>query len=221
MSLRVIGGAAAVICAATYLIGFALLLTLLAPLGYGSEEIDVEAVVAFIGTDGGLLIAWNTVIYIVNGLALVVLTLALHARLKPVSRGWAATLHGFGLIWGTLVLGAGMIANVTVERVAGLVPDAPARAADLWEVLHAVELGLGGGNEVVGAVWIFCAGLAGLMTGGFGKPVSVLGLIIGVAGGLTVVPPLGDAAGAVFGLGAILWFLGIGGTLLSSRSAMA
>jgi hypothetical protein len=65
MTLSRIGGLAALICAATYLIGFALLVTLLAPLGFGTGQIDPAAVVEFIHANPGLMIAWNTTIYVV------------------------------------------------------------------------------------------------------------------------------------------------------------
>ncbi len=73
MTLQRIGGLSALLCGATWLAGFALLLTLLAPLGYGTGEIDTRAVVDFIDASPGLLIAWNTTIYGVNALALAVL----------------------------------------------------------------------------------------------------------------------------------------------------
>ena len=147
MTLRIAGGLAALICAATYLFGFAMLVTVLAPLGFGSDEIDVAAVVAFIAERPGVLIAWNTLIYVVNALALAVLVVALCRQIAS-SRPDAAALTGaIGLIWATLVLGAGMIANVAVERTHALAAD-PAAAASLWQTLHAVELGLGGGGVV-------------------------------------------------------------------------
>lgn len=43
-----IGGLSALACAASYLIGFALLVTMLAPLRYGTAEIDPSAVDALI-----------------------------------------------------------------------------------------------------------------------------------------------------------------------------
>ena len=46
MTLIKTGGIAALICAATYMVGFALLLTLLAPLGYGTDTIDPVAFAA-------------------------------------------------------------------------------------------------------------------------------------------------------------------------------
>jgi hypothetical protein len=217
MTLTRAGGLAALICAATYLFGFALLVTLLAPLGYGSNDIDPAGVLAFDAARPGILTAWNTIIYVVNALALVVLVVALSARQTAMTPGWAAVTRGLGLVWAALVLGAGMIANVALERAAHLYPSDPTRAVDLWTVLHAVELGLGGGNEIAGGVWIGCVSLAGLIGKSLARPAVYLGLLTGLGGLATVVPSLGDTAGAIFGLGAIAWFLAIGTTLVAAR----
>jgi len=210
MSFQKIGGLAALTCAATYLVGFALLVTVFAPLGYGTNEIDPAAVVRFIEERPGILIAWNTVIYIVNALALAVLVVALYARLAPSAPDWAAVARAFGLIWATLVLGAGMMANVAVESVGQLAATDPTAAAELWEVLHAVELGLGGGNEIAGGVWILTVSLAGLRMGGLAKIPAWIGIATGAGGLATIFPPLGESAGVVFGLGAIAWFVAVG-----------
>lgn len=213
MTLRKAGGLAALTCAATYLFGFALLVTVLAPLGFGSDEIDPVAVAAFIADRPGVLIAWNTLIYVVNALALAVLVVALHRQIAE-SRPDAAALTGaIGLIWATLVLGAGMIANVAVERTHAIAAD-PEAAASLWQTLHAVELGLGGGNEIAGGAWILAVSLAGLASGTFGRVTAGIGAISGFAGLVTILPPLGETAGAVFGLGAIAWFVAVGLVLL-------
>lgn len=218
MKLQTIGGLGALTCAATYLFGFALLVTLLAPLGFGTIDIDARAVVGFIETNAGLLILWNSVIYIVNALALVVLVVAIHARLSVNTPDWAAVSRALGLIWATLVIGAGMIANVAVERAAHLAPTEFERAVMLWETLHAVELGLGGGNEIAGGVWIGCVSIAGLIGHSLGRITVGLGLLTGASGLLTLIPVLGDTAGAVFGLGAIAWFIAVGLTLILQRN---
>ena len=221
MTLSKIGGVAALICAATYLFGFALLVTILAPLGYGSGDIDTDAVVAFIQGGPGILIVWNTVIYIVNALALTLLVVALSARMKSVSADWSLVILAFGLIWCTLVLGAGMIANVATERTLALAEADPIAAAATWDILHAVELGLGGGNEIAGGVWVFCVSLAAYLHGSFGRVVTGLGLLTGFGGLLTILPSLGETPGAVFGLGAIAWFIAVGVALLRDRSVPA
>lgn len=119
-----------------------------------------------------------------------------------------------GLIWATLVLGAGMTANVAVERAAYFAMTDMETAVRLWEVLHAVELGLGGGNEIAGGVWIGLVSIAALRGDSRGKITIGLGLLTGACGLLTLVPALGDTAGVVFGLGAIAWFIAAGFNLL-------
>ncbi|MFG6568615.1 MULTISPECIES: hypothetical protein [unclassified Sulfitobacter] len=216
MTLRKAGGLAALICAATYLVGFVMIVTVLAPLGFGSGDVDTAAVVAFIAERPGVMIAWNTVIYIVNALALAVLVVALRQQIA-VARSDAAVLTGtLGVIWATLVLGAGMIANVAVVQTCALTDDLGA-AASLWQTLHAVELGLGGGNEIAGGAWILAVSLAALKGGTLGRVTAGIGVLSGAAGLLTILPPLGDIIGAVFGLGAIAWFVAVSVALLRVR----
>lgn len=210
MTLIRTGGLAAWACAATYGIGFALLVTVLAPLGYGTKEIDIAAVVAFINASPGLLIFWNTTIYIVNALALACLVVALASLVQRGSSAWAELSRALGLIWATLVLGAGMIANVAIERVLTVFPSDPEGAVEIWTVLHAVELGLGGGNEIAGGAWCLCVSLAGQTTRTIPVATNAVGICTGLAGLATLAPPMGDTAGAIFGLGALVWFLLIG-----------
>lgn len=214
MNMKQIGGIAALVCAATYIFGFVLLMTVLAETGMGSDDIEAAAVVRFTVENQGLMIVWNTVIYVVNALALALLVAALASRLKSVSPDWGTVTLGFGLMWTTLVLGAGMLGNVTTERVVALAATDLDAATQTWEILHSVELGLGGGNEIAGSVWIFCVSLAALLHRVFGKVVIGLGLLTGLSGLLTIFPPLGEVTGAVFGLGAIAWFIAVGLALL-------
>lgn len=219
MTLQKTGGFAALICAATYLFGFAFLVTTLAPLGFGTSNIDGPAVVAFIQSQPGFLILWNTVIYIINAIALALLVAALHRRLKSTRPDFAMITIVLGIIWATLVIGAGMIGNVAVERAAHLAQTDVSQAVQVWLTLHAVELGLGGGNEIAGGVWIGCVSLAGLLGRALGRIAVGLGLLTAAGGLLTLFPAIGDVAGAVFGLGAIAWFIAVGCSLLFSRSA--
>lgn len=215
MTLHRIGGVAAFICAATYLVGFAFLVTVFAPL-QGADDM-----VAFIHTRGGLFIAWNTTIYIINALALLVLVVALSRASGVRAPGWAAVTQAIGVSWATLVLGAGMVANVAAERAAQLYPTDPGQAAEVWSVLHAVELGLGGGNEIAGGAWIFAVSIAASLTGHLSRGVTVLGVVVGTSGFATVVPTLGEIPGAIFGLGAIAWFLGVAWQLGFPREGSA
>ena len=210
MTMQRIGGIAALVCAATYIFGFVLLVTVFAESGFGTNRIDAAGVVQFTVENQALMITWNTVIYVLNSLALAVLVVALASRLRAKSPDWSTITLAFGLIWTTLVLGAGMIGNVTTEQMAVLAPNNFETAVQTWEALHAVELGLGGGNEIAGGVWILCVSIAGLLYQSFGKIIVGLGLLTGLSGLLTILPPLGEVAGAVFGLGAIAWFIAVG-----------
>ena len=62
--------------------------------------------------------------------------------------------------------------------------------------------------------WVGCVSLAGWIGHSLGKVTVGLGLLTGAGGLLTLIPILGDSAGAVFGLGAIAWFIAIGLKLL-------
>ncbi|MEL6957389.1 MAG: hypothetical protein AAGL89_00390 [Pseudomonadota bacterium] len=221
MTLQRIGGLAALICAATYIFGFTMLVTVFAESGFGTNDIDAAGVVRFTVENQALMITWNTVIYVLNSLALAVLVVALSRRIKDKSPDWGTMTLAFGLIWTTLVLGAGMIGNVTTETMAALAPNDFETAVLTWEALHAVELGLGGGNEIAGGVWILCVSVAGLMYQAFGKIVIGLGLLTGIGGFLTIFPPLGEVAGAVFGLGAIAWLIAVGLALFFKRDVEA
>ncbi|MBO6790539.1 MAG: DUF4386 family protein [Dinoroseobacter sp.] len=219
MTLERTGGFASLLCAATYIFGFVFLITTLAPLGFGTQAIDAEAVVSFIQDRPGFLILWNSIIYILNALALAVLLAALYRRLGAKTPNLALVSLVLGIIWAVLVIGAGMIANVAVERVALIAPNDMERAVVLWETLHAVELGLGGGNEIAGGVWIGCVSLAALFGRSLGKITIGLGLLTSAGGLTTLIPALGDTAGVVFGLGAIVWFIAVGISLLFGPSA--
>jgi len=159
MTMQRIGGLAALICAATYIFGFTLLVTVFAESGFGTNDIDAAGVVRFTVDNQALMITWFTVIYVLNALALAVLVVALASRLRAKSADWATMTLAFGLIWTTLVLGAGMIGNVTTETMAAMAPNDFDSAVQTWEALHVVELGLGGGNEIAGGVWVLCVSL--------------------------------------------------------------
>lgn len=214
MTTERMGGLSALVCAATYVFGFAFLVTVLAPIGFGSPDLDSARVLAFEADTPGLLTLWYTVIYIVNAVFLALLAVALHARLRHDAPGFAVAQLVFGALWATLVLGAGMMANVGLETAMGLYGSDPEEAARLWTIFSTVENGIGGGNEIAGGVWALTLGLAGLATRRLPRVFAIVSIVIGCAGLLTMIPAAGDIAGAVFGLGYIAWFIWVGLILL-------
>jgi hypothetical protein len=74
--------------------------------------------------------------------------------------------------------------------------------------------GLGGGNEIVGALWVLLVSWAALLAGVFPKAQNYPGVVVSVAGLFSAVPALGEVAGAIFGLGQIVWFVWLGIVML-------
>lgn len=215
--LQKLGGLSALAAAATFVIGFALYFTLLIPARYGSLKVDAVKHAAFLVEHRDTMVAWNLVIYVAFGVLLVVLALALYERLKAGAPDLMRTATAFGLIWATLVIASGMIANIGTGVIVELYGKDPAQAALVWLSMAFVVNGLGGGNEIVGGLWLLLVSLAGRKTKGLPTSLAWFGIAISMAGLLTTVPPLKEL-GAVFGIGLIAWFVWAGIVLLRSRS---
>jgi hypothetical protein len=209
--LQKAGGIAALVEALTYIAGFAVIATLLNP-GI-TDDWSAAQKLAFVLERKAIFQLWTLCIYVLFGIALVVLVVALHARLKDQSFGSLQVATAFGLIWAGLVVASGMVASVGLEAVAGLHARETALAVSTWVAIGVVQDGLGGGVEIVGGLWVLLISLAALRSGQLPRSLNYIGILVGVAGLLTVVPPLGDL-GAVFGLGQIVWFAWIGTHML-------
>ena len=207
--LQKLGGICALIEAALYVTGFGLFLTVLDSSGY---EGHVQQVAFLAANQIASYIAY-LLIYVVFGVVLVVLALALHARLKNGSPAIMQTATAFGLIWAGLVIASGMIANIGNSTVVGLFSENQDQAVSLWLVIITVQEALGGGNEIVGGLWVLLLSWAALRTSGLPKALNYLGVLIGLAGILTVVPSFGVLMD-VFGLGQIVWFAWLGVVML-------
>jgi len=214
--LQKLGGVAALIQAAAYVVGFGLALTLLAPV----LDAAPDQYVAFLVDNLTLMHIWHLVIYLVAGFFLVVLALALHERFEADSPTVAQTATAFGLIWAGLVIASGMLLINDAGVVAEIYGEDPAQAASVWLALSAVEDGLGGAIELPGGLWVLLVSWAALRAGGFPRALNYLGAVIGVAGILTVVPAL-EVLGAVFGLGFIVWFAWVGIVMLRGSPNVA
>ncbi len=215
-NLQRMGGIAALIEAATFLLGFWILLTLLEPAGFFDPEVDSMQKVAFLADNQDIMYVFYLVIYVIFGIFLVVLSLALYERLKAGSSAIVQTATVFGLIWAGLVIASGMVANIGTGVVVDLYSQDPSQASLVWLSLDIVVNGLGGGNEIVGGLWVLLVSWAALRSRGLPRALNFLGVVTGVAGLLTTIPVLGEL-GAVFGLGSILWFIWLGIVMLRDK----
>ncbi|MEM7343423.1 MAG: DUF4386 family protein [Chloroflexota bacterium] len=211
--LRIMGGISALIGALTYIVGFALAMTLLAPVW----DLEPAQYVAFLADNQTLMIAWHLIIYLINAVFLVILVIALHERLNAGASGMMKTATAFGLIWAGLVIASGMLIINDLAVIADLYSKDPVQATSASITLSAVEDGLGGAVELPGGLWILLVSWVALQVKRLPKALNYLGILIGVAGIVTVIPALYEA-GTIFGLGFIVWFTWVGIVLLRNGS---
>ena len=209
--LQRIGGAAALLAAATFAYGIAMFATMFAD--YTDPDATPAESVDFLVDHRGQLLAWYIGIFIVFGAALVPLALALRQRLVDRAPILTNTATVFAAIWAALMYATGMISNIGIEAVADLADTDPDRAASVWSAIDTVTNGLGGGNELVGGIWIGLLSLAGFVTARLPRWLNVTGAVTAIAGLVTVVPAF-EAVEMVFGVGSIVWFIGAGVALL-------
>jgi hypothetical protein len=160
-------------------------------------------------TDNYLLLSIvNLVSYVIFGIVLAVLVLAIHQRLKQYASNFSKLAFIFGIIWVGLVIASGMIGNIGLNSVIEMGSTAPENAMLVWSSVSIVAEGLGGGNEIVGGIWVLVLSIIALKGNFFSKPLNVLGILVGIAGILTVYPL--DLFTEIFGISQIVWFIWIG-----------
>jgi hypothetical protein len=126
-----------------------------------------------------------------------------------------------GLIWAVVLVASGMIFNAGAAAVVGLHGTNPGQAVAAWQAIEPVAEGLGGsGGELLGGLWVLLVSVAAMRTRGLPKALNWLGLAIGAAGVLSVVPALTDLA---YGFGSlqIVWFVWLGIVMLRTPSQAA
>jgi hypothetical protein len=157
----------------------------------------------------------NFVGYILFGILLVVIVQALHTRLKQHSETLTQTASIFGLVWVGIIIAAGMVANIGLQTVIGLSNTEPEHARAVWLSVSVVQESLGGGIEIVGAIWMMLVSIIALKGKCLPNGLNYIGVIIGFAGILTIYPA--DVFKEVFGVGQIVWFLWLGVFLLRTE----
>lgn len=207
-NLQKMGGIAALIGAATNLLAIVMFITL-APKGYGSD--DPSQIVAFLADNQAIMRVWYQIIYLVFGVSLIFLAVALGERLKAGSPALAQAVTMLGLMWAVLVIVIGTLSINDLSTVVRLYGKNPAQAATAWVTLDSVENGLGnnGGETMVNALWFLLLSWAALRARELTGVLNYLGLVTGVAGILSVVLAL-PALTAVYAFGLIIWLVWLG-----------
>lgn len=210
--LQKYGGLAAISEALIYLTLFVIYGAILQ---FPSGE-STTAQMQFLSGNQTLITFSNVLGYVIFGFLLSVLTLALYKRLKPHAHSLAQLSAVFGFIWVAIIIASGMIANVGLDKA--LANADPTQGYELWRFVSVIAEGLGGGNEIVGGVWVLLLSFAGMKDPNFSRPVIWLGFLVGTAGVLTIYPT--EVIKIVFGLSQIVWFIWLGVSMLRNKRSV-
>jgi hypothetical protein len=212
-----VGGLAALYLAAAYVVAMPYFLVFVKDQGVVDP---VEKVALLVGNHGSMQ-AMYLITYVIFGIVLAVLALALYPRLRHGSPILTQVATAVGLLWAFVLVASGMIFNAGMAAVVGLHGTSPAQAASAWQAIEPVTEGLGGsGGELLGGLWVLLVSVAALRTRGLPKILNWLGVAIGAAGVLSVVPILKDL-GYGFGLLQIVWFAWLGIVMLRAQAGRA
>jgi len=216
--LQRLGGIAALYGAVAYVVAIVGYLVVV------GQAVDVDPVqkVATLVDNQAFLYLLNLLTYIVFGLFLVVLALAFYKRLKASSPSLVQIATAIAMVWACVVIASGMVSNIGMGTVVDLHSEDPEQAATVWLAIDSVANGLGGaGGEILGGTWMLLVSWAAMKAGEFPKALNYIGVVIGVAGLISVVPILGELRGLIFGLGQIVWFVWLGIAMLRTSPRVA
>ena len=211
------GGFAALYLAVAYLVGIVLFLFVL---DY-PNIVEPAQKVALLVDKQMVIYLTNLLMYVIFGVFLVVLTLALYERLNANAPATIRTATAIGIIWAGVLIASGMVSNAGIAPVVALYDKDPAQAALTWLAIETVANGLGGANgEILGGLLTLLVSWAALRTGKLPKGLNYLGLLVGVVGIISTIPGLNDLAG-LFGMSQIIWFVWLGIVMLRRNSDSA
>ncbi|WP_444919457.1 hypothetical protein ACJJID_10585 [Microbulbifer sp. CnH-101-G] len=157
-----------------------------------------------------------TLMYLVFAVLLGCLVVGLYEELKNKNAGLTILASLFGAIWVGLVIASGMIANIGLAYVIGLMDANPEKAFDAWGIIYLMVESLGGGNELVGGLWVLLVSIVALQSGVFSRYLNCLGIFVGIAGIATIYPS--ETFTEIFGISQIVWFVWIGTSLLGREN---
>ena len=203
------GGTAAQVVAGTYVVGFLVMAAYLVPRGLTGPVEDPAGSLGFLLDHQAVLAGWYLVLYLLGGVAMALVSLGVGQRLAAApALGQFST--ALGLIWSGLLVASGSIALVGQHAAVTLHAQDPDLAVNAWVSTSVVQDALGGGIEVIGALWAAVVGLAALRTRALPASLGGLALGLGAVGMATVIPVASEVATSIFGIGLIVWFTWLG-----------
>lgn len=223
MSLQKWGGIAAITEAITYIFGFILFFVILDSSGLDTPQDYLEFLIQnrdtyFLG-------------YLVSGIvfsfALIVLVQAVYKRFKQASPEFMNFTAVVGYLWVFIVLASSFVFLTSLEVLAKYYDLDADQALIINRTVNIVVDALGGGIELVGAVWVLSISYVGLKSKIYCAFLHYWGVLVGISGVLTLFSglsflatnPFFEVTTAIFGLGQILWFILLGVAMLKESSA--
>ncbi|MEL7301457.1 MAG: hypothetical protein AAFM92_13825 [Pseudomonadota bacterium] len=205
-----IGGLAALYLGLAYAAGIGIFLVVLDLPSITTTEGKLELIAA----NARLYHLMHLAIYVVFGVALTAFVLALQETLKSAAPASVRVAAVLGFIWAGLLIASGMVTIAGIAPALELFETDPGAAALYWSGIETVADGIGlGQGEILGGLMTLIFSIAALRGGIFPKILNYLGIVVGVAGTISVVPGLHDMA-ALFGITQLVWFLWLGVVLL-------
>lgn len=214
-NLQKVGGIAAILHSLAYLIGIGLYLSVMSPI----IDATPEEYLLLLPEYKNILSVWILIAYLLAGFCLVPVSLAFYERLKNASPSLIQISTVLGFIWATLIIGSGNLMIYGFEEIANLYAKNPAQAATVYITLAIVQNGIVSANELTGGVWVLLLSWSALQVGELSKALNYLGLTIGAAGILTLIPPIAETTQLFFGMSMIVWFAW-GGIILLRKTSM-
>lgn len=137
-----------------------------------------------------------------------------HSTFKTLYLTKIATL--FGVVWVGLVIASGFISVIGLDAVVELARINAERASETWNIVTLLTESLGGGNELVGGMWVLLISVSNLHRKIFSSWLNYIGLFVGVVGVATVYPA--EIFAELFGVSQIVWFLWVGVSLIRNSN---
>ena len=201
-NLQKIVGIAALGHTAALMVGMVLSFTLMFPL----LDATPDQAQKFLSGNQSLVHLWKWIVDRGAATTLVVMLLALYARLKPGAPVLMQAAVVFGFLWAGLTIGTSSLNLHNFGVVANLFGSVAAQVA-AWTAL-------------VRSLCVLLLSLAALQTGELTRATGYLGVFLGVVGSFTLVPALAEAMFMIFGPGMMAWSAWVGIAMLRRSTTL-
>jgi hypothetical protein len=211
LSFQKTTGIAAILLAFTYIVAFVY---------FGAfwsfpHDADAATKMAYLAQEQMNLYTVTFIIYILFGCILSMLVLGLQIQLEPLKSNFKYLVGLFGIVWVSLVIASGMIANTGLAHAIEMSATDPQSALETHTLFALIANSIGGGNEIVGGLWVVIFSTLALKANVMHRNLHYLGLFVGWVGILTVYPA--SILTEIFGVSQIIWFLYLGIAILKLK----